>query len=70
MWMRSFSDSGELSSQDELPKGYQVCAASFHEVLVASGIVGVCTFQVPEDSLPADHVLPALSTALASQLDC
>ena len=49
---------------------HQVCAVSSHEVLVASGIVGVCTFQVPEDSLLADHVLPALSTALASQLDC
>ena len=48
----------------------QVCTASFHEVLVASGIVGVCKIQVPEDSLLADHFLPALSTALASQLDC
>ena len=49
---------------------HQVCAASLHEVLVASGIVGVCKNQVPEDSLLADHVLPALSTALAPQLDC
>ena len=49
---------------------HQLCAASFHEVLVASGIVGVCKIQVPEDSLLADHFLPALSTALASQLDC
>ena len=48
----------------------QVCTASFHEVLVESGIVGVCKVQVPEDSLLADHFLPALSTALASQLDC
>ena len=48
----------------------QVCTASFHEVLVASGIVGVCKVQVPEDSLLVDHFLPALSTALASQLDC
>ena len=48
----------------------QVCTASIHEVLVASGIVGVCKVQVPEDSLLADHFLSALSTALASQLDC
>ena len=48
---------------------HQVCAASSHEVLVASGIVGVCKIQVPEDSLLADHFLPAPSTALASQLD-
>ena len=83
--MRFFSDSGEPSAQNSphsLRIGifletfspelvdHQVCAASSHEVLVASGIVGVCTFQVPEDSLLADHVLPALSTALASQLDC
>ena len=30
---------------------HQVCAASFHEVLVASGIVGVCKIQVPEETL-------------------
>ena len=47
---------------------HQVCTASFHEVLVASGIVGVCKVQVPEDSLLVDHFLPALSTALASIL--
>ena len=49
---------------------HQVCAVSSHEVLVVSGIVGVCKIQVPEDSLLTDHFLPALSTALASQLDC
>ena len=48
----------------------QICTASFHEVLVACAIVGVCKVQVPEDSLLFDHFLPALFTALASQLDC
>ena len=47
-----------------------MCATSLHEVLIASGIVGVCVCvcknQVPEDSPLADHVLPALSTALAA----
>ena len=47
---------------------HQVCTASFHEVLVASGIVGVCKVQVPEDSLLVDSFLPAPSTGLPHSL--
>ena len=41
----------------------QVCTASFHEVLVASGIVGVCKIQVPVERLSdTPSVLLVVST--------